>query len=92
MADADGKAERRAGVRTTHLNVRFSDTGRWILREMQERYGLSQASVLEMLLREEARRHGFVIPGSGADKARREAMAKEAERLGITKATGSAEV
>lgn len=52
--------------RTNQINVRMSDTGRRILESLQTYYGLSQASVFEFLLREEARRLGIPIPGSGA--------------------------
>jgi hypothetical protein len=50
--------------RSDNLNIRISDTGRYILTEFQELLGLSQASVIEMLLREEARRRGIAIPGT----------------------------
>lgn len=36
---------------------------------LQVHYGLSQASIIEMLLRDDARRHGIIFPGSGAAKA-----------------------
>jgi ABC-type transport system involved in cytochrome c biogenesis ATPase subunit len=54
--------------------MRVSETARWILDNLQETLGLSQASVIEMILREEARRRGFIIPGSGEDKARLAAL------------------
>ncbi len=36
-----GKTERKG-----HLNIRFSDTARWILDTLQQELGLSQASVV----------------------------------------------
>lgn len=60
--------DRKGGERSGHLNIRFSDTGRYIMDLLQEYYGLSQSSIIEMLLREEARRKGMVIPGSGQDR------------------------
>lgn len=56
------------------MTVRLSDTGRFIMDRLQEHYGLSQASIIEMLLREDARRLGIIPPVSGAaSKARRDA-------------------
>jgi hypothetical protein len=62
--------------RTGYLNIRFSDTARWILDELQHMHGLSQASIIEMLLRDAARERAIVIPGSGADRARQDALAE----------------
>ena len=73
-----GKVQRPIAV-----NVRLSDTARYILDQLQDYYGLSQASIFEMLLREDARRLGINIPGSGADRVRKAALdaAAEAEQL-----------
>jgi hypothetical protein len=65
--------------RTGYINVRSSETARWILDTLTELLGLSQSSVLELLLREEARRRGITVPGSGADLARRQ---EEREAIG----------
>lgn len=82
------RAERKGGVRTGQLNVRCSEVARWILEELQEHLGLSQSSILEMLLREEARRRGMIIPGSGADRARREAEAERLRQIAATRQGG----
>jgi hypothetical protein len=63
--------------RSLQIGIRLTDTGRYLMEQLQEHFGLSQASVFEMLLRDEARRQGLRIPGSGADLEQR----KEAERL-----------
>lgn len=84
-----GKQERKG-----YLNIRFSDTARWILDELQDHLGLSQASVVEMLLREEARRRDITIPGSGKDAEERrlerlrlaEEIARHAAAMGPKKA------
>lgn len=75
--------------RSGNMNVRISDTGRYLMDALQEHYGLSQSSIIEMLLRDDARRHGIPIPGSGADKSRREAALAlaEAEALASRKRT-----
>lgn len=61
-----------------NLNVRISDTGRYLLDELQEHLGLSQSGIIEMLLRDEARRRAIPIPGSGAYRQQR---VEEAERI-----------
>lgn len=71
-----GKTDRRG-----YLNIRFSDTARWIIDELQDHLGLSQASVIEMLLREEARRRGIVIPGSGMDPMAKSRHDQEADSI-----------
>lgn len=67
--------------RSTNLNIRFSETGKFLMGELQEHLGLSQASIVEMLLREEARRRGIVIPGSGAHLAQLEEQQEAAQRI-----------
>jgi hypothetical protein len=67
--------------RESNLNVRISEVGRHLMERLQEFYGLSQGSVIELLLRDDARRHSIPIPGSGADLARREEQQEEADRL-----------
>lgn len=57
--------------RSTAINVRISEVGIGLLHALQDHYGLSQASIVEMLLREDARRQGINIPGSGADLERK---------------------
>lgn len=44
---------------TLQLNVRISEKGRDILNELQERWGISQRDVVEMLLRDRARELGL---------------------------------
>jgi ABC-type transport system involved in cytochrome c biogenesis ATPase subunit len=62
--------------RSGHLNIRISPTGRWILDELQDLLGLSQSSIIEMLLRQEARDRGVTIPGSGTDTQQRKEQQK----------------
>ncbi len=68
-----GKVEKRG-----HLNIRCSDTARYLLEELQDHLGLSQSGIIEMLLRDEARRRNIPIPGSGAYAQQRR---DEAERI-----------
>lgn len=67
--------------RVLNLNIRFSETGKYLMTELQEHLGLSQASIVEMLLRDEARRRGIVIPGSGAHLAQLEEQQEAAKRI-----------
>jgi len=64
--------------RSSNINIRVTDTGKHLMACLQEHYGLSQSSIMEMLLREEARRLHIRIPGSGAAmrEAERELAAK----------------
>ena len=80
-AKAEARTTRVGGARSGYLNFRCSETARWIVEELQDQLGLSQGSVIEVLLREEARRRGMIIPGSGADRARRAAQEVAADRL-----------
>lgn len=57
------------------INIRVSDTGKHLMARLQDHYGLSQSSIIEMMLREEARRLHIRIPGSGADLAEKERQA-----------------
>lgn len=48
------------GIHLKHqLNVRVSEEAHAIVRELQLHYGLTQAGVLELVLRETARERGF---------------------------------
>lgn len=53
---------KRIVTRPDQVNVRISDQGKWCLLQLQEFYGLSQAGVMEMILREKARAVGFIVP------------------------------
>ena len=68
-------------LRSGSISMRISETGRYLLEVMQEHLGLSQASVVELLLREEARRRGITIPGSGADMKKRQEELAESIRF-----------
>jgi hypothetical protein len=50
-------------ARDYQLPLRVSKTAIEIVEALQEYYGLSKASVIEMLLREEGRRKGILGPG-----------------------------
>lgn len=57
--------------RSNVTSMRLTETGRYLMEVLQDHLGLSMSSVVELLLREEARRRGIAIPGSGADLQRR---------------------
>ena len=57
--------------RTTVTSMRLTETGRYLIEVLQEHLGLSMSSVVELLVREEARRRGLTIPGSGTDLSQR---------------------
>lgn len=44
------------------VSVRMSDAGRELLATLQERMGVTQAGVMELALRELAKREGVPIP------------------------------
>ena len=68
--------------RSSVTSMRLSETGRYLLEVMQEELGLSMASVVEMLVREEARRRRIPIPGSGSDlQARADRLAARAAAI-----------
>lgn len=46
-------------VRSEQLNARISERGKAILYALQDHFGLSQAGVIEMLLRDAAREKGI---------------------------------
>lgn len=47
-------------AKTDTLSIRISEEGKRILGLLQEHYGLSQSSVIEMLVREHARQQGLL--------------------------------
>jgi antitoxin component of RelBE/YafQ-DinJ toxin-antitoxin module len=49
--------------RPDQVNVRISDLGKNIMSALQDHYGISQAAVVEMLLRDKAREVGMLGPG-----------------------------
>ena len=58
MADFQGKPKSNR-TRDSQFNFRLSDEGRSLLVALQEHYGgLSQADLVELLLRQTARREG----------------------------------
>ncbi len=68
--------------RTSVTSMRLSETGRYLLEVLQEHLGLSMASVVELLVREEVRRRGIAIPGSGSDlQVRAERLADHAAAM-----------
>ncbi len=65
--------------KNSSINIRVSDTGKYLMGRLQEHYGLSQSSVMEMMLREEARRLNIRIPGSGAAQKAAEVEEEDAK-------------
>lgn len=51
----------RVTKRPDQLNIRISDLGKDLVVRLAEHYGLSQAGVLEMIIREKAREIGMLV-------------------------------
>ena len=65
--EMSGNSERRI-KRPAQLNLRVSDNARALLEVLQDHYGLSQAGVFELLLREAGRAVGYTAEDGRAKK------------------------